>query len=590
MPFSNPITGGQGALIRPAIKSPNYVPNVSGWSINRDGSAEFNNVVVRGNITAGTITAGSIGSSNIINSTFVDGTIERTEITFDDDGGTLLIYTTATTVVTDVTPGAGVFNVPPGVTTLMVECVGGGTAGGSGGFNIPGGGGGGGEYAAELALAVTPGAAIAYTVGAEGVVNGSGGNPGGDSFFPGDTVTVYAHGAPAIVDPTSRQGGAGGTGSTNALHFNGGAGGAGGTLYNGGGGGSSAGYSQSGNNGAVGPSVTPGPGGAGGDSPFGGGGAGGDGASLNGLGAGAGGAPGGGGGGADAVSATNASGGPGQVIITYTSARTLIGSISPVAGTDQYGNPYPAGISSNAYSLINAVGLGSVPNFPAYLSSGTAVANRFLATRGSSDTHDHWYVDYDGTMYWGSGSGLIDTGLYRSGVRSLFVDGSLTVDGDLSATGIGYTEYAIKPTDQSKTNNTLVDDTALLFTGLAANAIYEAEFFICFTGQGGDFKTQWSLPTGASCIRFCHGPTANTADTTNNPDNMTGNWRAAPHNADSIYAINSTSIYACAMERAVISTVGNTGNVTLRWAQVTTNGTATVVRGSSSYAKMRRIG
>lgn len=39
--FSNPITGGQGALVRPAIKSPNYVPGVSGWSINRDGSAEF---------------------------------------------------------------------------------------------------------------------------------------------------------------------------------------------------------------------------------------------------------------------------------------------------------------------------------------------------------------------------------------------------------------------------------------------------------------------------------------------------------------------------------------------------------------------
>lgn len=48
MAFSNPITGGQGALIRPAIKSPDYDPGVSGWSINRDGSAEFNNLTVRG--------------------------------------------------------------------------------------------------------------------------------------------------------------------------------------------------------------------------------------------------------------------------------------------------------------------------------------------------------------------------------------------------------------------------------------------------------------------------------------------------------------------------------------------------------------
>lgn len=50
MAFSNPITGGQGALVRPAIKSPNYVPGVTGWTINRDGSAEFNDVVIRGEL------------------------------------------------------------------------------------------------------------------------------------------------------------------------------------------------------------------------------------------------------------------------------------------------------------------------------------------------------------------------------------------------------------------------------------------------------------------------------------------------------------------------------------------------------------
>lgn len=48
MTFSNPITGGQGALVRPAIKSPDYVPGVSGWSINRDGTAEFNDLTIRG--------------------------------------------------------------------------------------------------------------------------------------------------------------------------------------------------------------------------------------------------------------------------------------------------------------------------------------------------------------------------------------------------------------------------------------------------------------------------------------------------------------------------------------------------------------
>lgn len=48
MTFSNPITGGQGTLVRPAIKSPDYSPGVSGWTINRDGSAEFNDLTIRG--------------------------------------------------------------------------------------------------------------------------------------------------------------------------------------------------------------------------------------------------------------------------------------------------------------------------------------------------------------------------------------------------------------------------------------------------------------------------------------------------------------------------------------------------------------
>lgn len=48
--FANSIVGGMSKLIRKAIQSPNYVTGVSGWSINDDGTAEFNNVDVRGTI------------------------------------------------------------------------------------------------------------------------------------------------------------------------------------------------------------------------------------------------------------------------------------------------------------------------------------------------------------------------------------------------------------------------------------------------------------------------------------------------------------------------------------------------------------
>ena len=53
MGFRNAIVAG-ATLIREAIQSQNFATGVSGWQINQDGSAEFNNVVIRG----GTVVSG----------------------------------------------------------------------------------------------------------------------------------------------------------------------------------------------------------------------------------------------------------------------------------------------------------------------------------------------------------------------------------------------------------------------------------------------------------------------------------------------------------------------------------------------------
>jgi hypothetical protein len=46
--FSNPIAGDGGSLQYPQIKSPDFVAGVSGWKISKDGSAEFNDITIRG--------------------------------------------------------------------------------------------------------------------------------------------------------------------------------------------------------------------------------------------------------------------------------------------------------------------------------------------------------------------------------------------------------------------------------------------------------------------------------------------------------------------------------------------------------------
>lgn len=59
----NPIVGGTTLRI-PAIQSPDYVTGVSGWTINIDGTVEFNSGTFRGTVTAGTFA----GTNFVINS------------------------------------------------------------------------------------------------------------------------------------------------------------------------------------------------------------------------------------------------------------------------------------------------------------------------------------------------------------------------------------------------------------------------------------------------------------------------------------------------------------------------------------------
>jgi hypothetical protein len=50
-------------LVIPALQSPDYVPGVSGWSLNIDGSVEFASGEFRGSITGGTLA----GTNFVIN-------------------------------------------------------------------------------------------------------------------------------------------------------------------------------------------------------------------------------------------------------------------------------------------------------------------------------------------------------------------------------------------------------------------------------------------------------------------------------------------------------------------------------------------
>ena len=294
---------------------------------------------------------------------------------------------------------------PAGVTSVQAECWGPGGNGANGLANShSGGGGGGGEYAAESAVAVTPGTVYSFTVGA--------GGSGTSTVFTGDTQSVTAHaGASGTI-------GTGGTGSTNTTHNNGGGGGAGHTgtgNQGGGGGGGSGGSTGAGGTGGNGTTTV---GGSGGTAGSGGGAAGGAGAAPLGS-ATAGTTPGGGGGGGKSTSTVGgagAAGADGQITLTYTATTTHSGTATLTGSGTLSGTGAFAGSATLS-------GSGTL--------SGTTRILKATVLSGSGTLQGSAIGTISETMTF-SGSGTL-TG---AGTAAIFSGASLSGSGTMSGTWI----------------------------------------------------------------------------------------------------------------------------------------------------------
>lgn len=65
MQFQDELAAGI-VLVRPALQSPDYETGVAGWSINADGSAEFNNITIRGGDGVPAVIVGPEGEPQVI--------------------------------------------------------------------------------------------------------------------------------------------------------------------------------------------------------------------------------------------------------------------------------------------------------------------------------------------------------------------------------------------------------------------------------------------------------------------------------------------------------------------------------------------
>jgi len=139
---------------------------------------------------------------------------------------------------------------------------------------------------------------------------------------------------------------------------------------------------------------------------------------------------------------------------------------------------------------------------------------------------------------------------------------------------------AVKTSDQSVTSNTtLVNDTALVLTP-ATNATYWLSIYINFEGANaaGFFKLGWGVPTGA-LLRYqpIYQGTGGSAVVQNT------NTATDTPSANTLGAGNT-----CAMSAVGTLIMGSTsGVVQFKWAQNTSNATATIVHAQSAFMLQR---
>ncbi|MFF5029254.1 hypothetical protein ACFY2J_34225 [Streptomyces collinus] len=136
-------------------------------------------------------------------------------------------------------------------------------------------------------------------------------------------------------------------------------------------------------------------------------------------------------------------------------------------------------------------------------------------------------------------------------------------------------------------STTFASDPDLTCT-LAANSVYRVEMFIHFAAlDAARFKTQWSVPSGASGNRSCIGPDQGVI-LSGTSSGGSGRWGVHAFSTASTYGTRDSAANQCvAIEESVITTTTG-GTLALQWAQATSNATATKVA-AGSYMRVKLL-
>lgn len=147
---------------------------------------------------------------------------------------------------------------------------------------------------------------------------------------------------------------------------------------------------------------------------------------------------------------------------------------------------------------------------------------------------------------------------------------------------------AYKTADTSRASTTTFASDPDLTVSLAANSVYRVEFFMHYAAtDAGRFKTQWSVPSGATGVRSAVGPDQGTILSVTS-SGASGRWGVHAYSTSCIYGTRDDTGNQCfAMEESIITTT-SAGTCALQWAQATSNASASKLA-SGSYMRVKRL-
>jgi hypothetical protein len=200
----------------------------------------------------------------------------------------------------------------------------------------------------------------------------------------------------------------------------------------------------------------------------------------------------------------------GQAILTYVSTATLVMSISPVAGTDQYGNAYPAGIMTSLPIQVKNQSAPSLVSGAALIYAAGANLKYISGGDGNAYNTGHTVAEASGTTTINSTSNIPITGTIVAVVAGTYLvrgyvhgtNGGTAATQAVSITGPAASNFNVEVDIRSATANSYKAFGEITSSGsrVGTAALAIGERFVATYSGIITFTASGNVQLGGSCV------------------------------------------------------------------------------------------